>query len=211
MTHPEVPKRTLCRAHLVCASLRSMRRHSHRVWSGRGQAISIEHFSSGAVLRPRAPSLAAFEQDVGMTRQRRTCALVGLRGLSGWPARSDGTSSHWRTRNWFASLTPTGWPRKPVRRGANDMDARHSSARDRNPQPRIEQSRTLGDALRGDTGLFTGDASLAAAWRVIDPVLGSAEPVEVYDPGTWGAASAAVVVTDEHGWHDPKPEMSAPC
>ena len=47
-------------------------------------------------------------------------------------------------------------------------------------EPRSEQlpyERLLRDALRGDSSLFTRDDSVEAAWRVIDPVLGNAEPV----------------------------------
>jgi len=59
------------------------------------------------------------------------------------------------------------------------------------------------------------DDSVEAAWRVIDPVLnsglGNAEPVSEYEPGTWGPAAAACIVSGDEGWHDPKPEETAPC
>ena len=87
-----------------------------------------------------------------------------------------------------------------------ELVARHRSARQKAPYERL-----LGDAIRGETGLFTDDAAVEAAWRVVDPVLGNPEPVEFYDPGTWGPASAAAVVTGEDSWHDPKPEASTPC
>lgn len=35
--------------------------------------------------------------------------------------------------------------------------------------------------------------------------------VEVYEPGNWWPASAAAVVTAEHGWYDLTPEASALC
>jgi glucose-6-phosphate 1-dehydrogenase len=81
-------------------------------------------------------------------------------------------------------------------------------------RPRREKSpyeRLLGDAIRGDTALFTRDDSVEAAWRVIDPVLGNAEPVSEYAPGSWGPAQAAHIVSGDAGWHDPKPEEAAPC
>ena len=87
-----------------------------------------------------------------------------------------------------------------------ELVARHQPTRQKDAYERL-----LGDALRGETGLFTDDASVEAAWRVVDPVLGNAGPVEVYEPGSWGPASAAGVVTGEHSWHDPVPEASAPC
>jgi len=85
-------------------------------------------------------------------------------------------------------------------------------------QPRREKSpyeRLLGDAIRGDTALFTRDDCVEAAWRVIDPILsnaglGNAQPVSEYEPGTWGPSAAASIVTGEAGWHDPKPE-EPPC
>jgi glucose-6-phosphate 1-dehydrogenase len=81
-------------------------------------------------------------------------------------------------------------------------------------QPRSETlpyERLLRDAIRGDTSLFTRDDSVEAAWRVIDPVLGDAEPVSEYAPGTWGPAAAARIVSGDEGWHDPKKEEAAPC
>src|SRR3546814_5204765 len=44
--------------------------------------------------------------------------------------------------------------------------------------------RLLGDAIRGDAGLFTSDAAVEAAWRVVDPVLRDHAPVEINEPGT---------------------------
>jgi glucose-6-phosphate 1-dehydrogenase len=81
-------------------------------------------------------------------------------------------------------------------------------------EPRSEQSpyeRLLRDALRGDPSLFTRDDSVEAAWRVIDPVLGNAGPVHEYEPGSWGPPAAAGIVDGSEGWHDPKPEATAPC
>jgi len=87
-----------------------------------------------------------------------------------------------------------------------ELVARHKTAREKSPYERL-----LGDAIRGDTALFANDAAVEAAWRVVDPVLDSTEPVERYEPGTWGPASARAVVAGNEGWHDPKPETSAPC
>lgn len=87
-----------------------------------------------------------------------------------------------------------------------ELVARHQPVGEKAPYERL-----LGDAIRGDTGLFTDDASVDAAWRVVEPCLNIAEGVELYAPGTWGLASAAALVTGEDGWHDPKPETSAPC
>ena len=87
-----------------------------------------------------------------------------------------------------------------------ELVARHQTTHAQSPYERL-----LGDALCGDAALFTNDAAVEAAWRVVDPVLDSTQPVETYEPGSWGPASAAAVVTGSEGWHDPKPETSAPC
>jgi glucose-6-phosphate 1-dehydrogenase len=65
--------------------------------------------------------------------------------------------------------------------------------------------RLLGDALRGDPTLFVREDSVEAAWSVVDPALGSATPVHDYDPNTWGPTEADRIITEDGGWHDPKP------
>ena len=70
--------------------------------------------------------------------------------------------------------------------------------------------RLLGDALRGDAGLFTRDEAVEEAWRVVDPVLDLPMPVETYESGSWGPASARGMVAGEQ-WHDPGAEGSSPC
>jgi glucose-6-phosphate 1-dehydrogenase len=87
-----------------------------------------------------------------------------------------------------------------------ELVARHQRAGAAPPYERL-----LGDALRGDASLFTRDAAVEAAWRVVDPVLDLPEPVASYDSGSWGPASAREVIPDDQGWHDPKPEGSSPC
>ncbi|MGY0559466.1 glucose-6-phosphate dehydrogenase [Luteimonas sp. A277] len=93
-----------------------------------------------------------------------------------------------------------------MRGEAVELTARHQHVDEKSPYERL-----LGDAIRGDAGLFTSDEAVEAAWRVVDPVLRYHAPVEIYDPGTWGPASAAAIVEGEEGWHDPKPETSTPC
>ena len=75
----------------------------------------------------------------------------------------------------------------------------------------LPYERLLGDAIRGDPSLFTRDDSVEAAWRVVEPVLGDAEPVHEYEPGSWGPSAAAGIVVNDEGWHDPRPEETAPC
>jgi glucose-6-phosphate 1-dehydrogenase len=75
----------------------------------------------------------------------------------------------------------------------------------------LPYERFLRDAILGDPSLFTRDDSVEAAWRVVEPVLGSTGPVQEYAPGRWGPDAAARVVHGDKGWHDPQPEESAPC
>jgi glucose-6-phosphate 1-dehydrogenase len=85
-----------------------------------------------------------------------------------------------------------------------ELVARHQSSGEKSPYARL-----LTAAMRGDASLFTRDSAVEAAWRVVDPALTAETPVTLYDPGTWGPASAARLF-DQGGWHDPTPEKSAP-
>ncbi len=87
-----------------------------------------------------------------------------------------------------------------------ELIARHQSPSEKSPYERL-----LGDAVRGDTSLFTEDACVEAAWRVVDPVLSDPPPVMLYEPGSWGPAATARVMGGEEIWHDPKPETTSPC
>ncbi len=87
-----------------------------------------------------------------------------------------------------------------------ELVARHSPDGAHSPYERL-----LGDAIRNDASLFTRDDIVESAWRVVEPALGDVTPLAEYDPGTWGPATAASVVSGEEGWHDPKPEESKPC
>jgi glucose-6-phosphate 1-dehydrogenase len=87
-----------------------------------------------------------------------------------------------------------------------ELIARHHPQSEKSPYERL-----LGDAVRGDTSLFTQDACVEAAWRVVDPVLSDPPPVMIYEPGSWGPAIAARVMGAEEAWHDPKPEATSPC
>ncbi|MGV8943416.1 glucose-6-phosphate dehydrogenase [Thermomonas sp.] len=87
-----------------------------------------------------------------------------------------------------------------------ELTARHQHIDEKSPYERL-----LGDALRGEAGLFISDAAVEAAWRVVDPVLREHAAAEPYEPGTWGPKSAASIITGSEGWHDPQSEGSYPC
>ena len=87
-----------------------------------------------------------------------------------------------------------------------ELIARHQSQTEKAPYERL-----LGDAIRGDTALFTQDASVEAAWRVVDPVLNDPLPVEEYAPGSWGPAAADDIINGDGAWHNPTVEQTPPC
>jgi glucose-6-phosphate 1-dehydrogenase len=64
--------------------------------------------------------------------------------------------------------------------------------------------RLLGDALLGDPTLFSRQDAVEAAWAVVEPVLGNAEPVHPYQPGTWGPAEADPMTAEVGGWANPE-------
>jgi glucose-6-phosphate 1-dehydrogenase len=86
-----------------------------------------------------------------------------------------------------------------------ELIARHHPRREKSPYERL-----LGDAIRGDAALFSSDETVEAAWAVVDNLLHHEKPVVPYEPGTWGPQAAAKIPNETQGWHDPKPEASAP-
>jgi glucose-6-phosphate 1-dehydrogenase len=63
--------------------------------------------------------------------------------------------------------------------------------------------RLIGAALSGDRWLFARQDTIEAAWRVVDPVLGSIVPLHRYPKGSWGPKEADGLLPDHVPWHDP--------
>jgi glucose-6-phosphate 1-dehydrogenase len=63
--------------------------------------------------------------------------------------------------------------------------------------------RLLGDALRGDLGLFGRQDAIEAQWAVVDPILGDITPVYEYARGSWGPREATRLIEGDDGWLDP--------
>jgi glucose-6-phosphate 1-dehydrogenase len=63
--------------------------------------------------------------------------------------------------------------------------------------------RLLGDAMKGDGGLFTREDAVEAAWEVVDPVLTHHPRVRPYKRGTWGPKQADALIAADGGWHNP--------
>ncbi len=58
-------------------------------------------------------------------------------------------------------------------------------------------------ALDGDPSHFSRQDVLEETWRVVEPLIDSPPPVEGYEKGTWGPASANELVRGYGGWRDP--------
>jgi glucose-6-phosphate 1-dehydrogenase len=61
----------------------------------------------------------------------------------------------------------------------------------------------LDAALRGNSSSFARQDAVEETWRVVQPLIDSPSPTEVYAPGTWGPASANELSRDYGGWRDP--------
>lgn len=73
-----------------------------------------------------------------------------------------------------------------------------------NPAEDLEPyERLLGSAMEGDSSHFARQDSVEGAWKIVDPILGDATPVEEYEPGSWGPASSRRLLPDGNAWHDP--------
>lgn len=68
------------------------------------------------------------------------------------------------------------------------------------PEP---YERLLSDALRGDASHFTREDGVEETWRIVQPLLDAPPPVETYEPGSWGPASAAKLPAGHAGWREP--------
>src|SRR4051794_2061302 len=63
-----------------------------------------------------------------------------------------------------------------------------------------------GDGCRGRnfrTG-FGREDIVDAQWRIVQPVLGDATPLYMYQSGTWGPEEAARLIGGDGPWRDPR-------
>jgi glucose-6-phosphate 1-dehydrogenase len=70
-------------------------------------------------------------------------------------------------------------------------------------EPPEPYERLLYDAIRGDATLFPNWEVIEETWRIVQPLLDSPPPLEPYDPGTWGPASADALASPHGGWRAP--------
>jgi glucose-6-phosphate 1-dehydrogenase len=64
--------------------------------------------------------------------------------------------------------------------------------------------RVLGDAIKGETGIFAREDYVEEAWRIVDPILKDGGPIHEYDKGSWGPSEVDEKVTPPGGWHNPR-------
>jgi glucose-6-phosphate 1-dehydrogenase len=73
-------------------------------------------------------------------------------------------------------------------------------------EPPGPYERLLADVLRGDSTLFPRWEVIEQTWRIVQPVLDAPNPIEPYERGTWGPASADAIAERHGGWRDPEPQ-----
>jgi glucose-6-phosphate 1-dehydrogenase len=75
----------------------------------------------------------------------------------------------------------------------------------------LAYERLLGDAMRGDAGLFARQDAVEAQWRIVDPVVDATTPLYPYEPATWGPAEADRLLTEARcPWHEPPAAWRTP-
>jgi glucose-6-phosphate 1-dehydrogenase len=84
-----------------------------------------------------------------------------------------------------------------------ELIARHHGSDEMAPYERL-----LGDAMSGNPSLFVREDAVEAAWKVVDPILDGATTIHEYEQNTWGPAEANDLISDDGGWHDPKPDAT---
>jgi glucose-6-phosphate 1-dehydrogenase len=64
--------------------------------------------------------------------------------------------------------------------------------------------RLLGDAMQGDATLFARQDAVEAAWGLVDTLLQDSTAPDLYEPGSWGPASADRLTRAVGGWSNPQ-------
>ncbi len=85
-----------------------------------------------------------------------------------------------------------------------ELDLRSQAADNMPPYQRL-----LGDAIRGNSELFSRQDLVEAQWRIVEPILGNITPLYSYKPGTWGPEEAHQLIGIDGPWTDPVVQDSA--
>jgi glucose-6-phosphate 1-dehydrogenase len=82
----------------------------------------------------------------------------------------------------------------------DDVELRFCSSHDEETEA---YERLLGGAIRGDATLYGRQDTIEAQWRIVEPVLRAALPVQSCQPGSWGPQEAEAVAQACGGWSAP--------
>jgi glucose-6-phosphate 1-dehydrogenase len=81
-----------------------------------------------------------------------------------------------------------------------DLEVLFEKAPGEDPEP---YERLLGDALNGNSQLFTRQDTVEETWRIVEPLLEEPGPVHPYAPGTWGPTQADDLTRGLCQWYEP--------
>lgn len=81
-----------------------------------------------------------------------------------------------------------------------DLEVLFEKVPGEDPEP---YERLLGDAIAGNTQLFTREDTVEETWRIVQPLLDDPGPVHPYEPGTWGPKEAEALTRGICQWQEP--------
>jgi glucose-6-phosphate 1-dehydrogenase len=93
-----------------------------------------------------------------------------------------------------------------VKRSGDEFHGEHIellAAEHADPSELQAYEELLDDAMHGNSVRFARQDYVEEAWRIVDPVLGNATPVDAYAPGTWGPIEADTLTDGDGGWLNP--------
>jgi glucose-6-phosphate 1-dehydrogenase len=105
-------------------------------------------------------------------------------------------------------------PENEIAIGVNVMDAEESGTGDATElvashhtgaNEKDAYERVLTDAMAGDRSLFAREDYVEEAWRIVDPLLAAATPLQMYAPGSWGPSA---VLAPPGGWLNAAPAVA---
>jgi glucose-6-phosphate 1-dehydrogenase len=81
-----------------------------------------------------------------------------------------------------------------------NLEVRHEAVFGRRAEA---YQRLLEDAMEGDHRRFGRADAIEEQWRICDPVLAAPPEIQLYEPGSWGPATAESLAEDIGGWKLP--------
>ena len=96
-----------------------------------------------------------------------------------------------------ANVLKGGGAHGPEGQNMELMISKEPSAEDIGPYEHL-----LTEAMAGNALLFNRVDGVEAAWRVVEPILGTVTPAIEYEPGTWGPEAADDLTASHGGWNN---------